>query len=918
MPNPMLFASATAIKLRTRKLGVSAPAAATGGGFANHVAVLQSQGITDLQALGKLSISGIVIPQAGILRPTPGLLAPGGLVERTAPFSGVLHLRLPGAGVGPAGAELSVDRVGGTGNVLKVEPIRRLVPALPRTNTFRAALLASTVVQIPVAYWVADEITIADDTMIVLKQPHHWLVVLANKITLGTNVGFVWEQVNKGVPPQAPRRPKADTPPTSTTMGGTNGSDGANGSKGANGYDGDGGPEIEIWTLDLNRMPAEVLIAGQNGFQGGKGQDGQNGQNGARGRGFRSGYLGSCESGPGDGGDGGDGGNGGPGGRGGAGGRGGRFNLFAPAEVLNVVSAQGFYIDTKGGLKGPASPGGGPGAAGSGGPAGNQRDVIGCPTDFGHTGKDGSRAGASGVAGEPGRDGDHLVNAEALTPIKKADYQLAFNKPAIYQLSVLSGRVGDTVSAVGKGFADTDAVYVDNAKAVTTFVSDTLLTFVVPSAGGGRQKAVCVKQKDGTASNNATLQILPDILWIEQDGKRSTANPPSRFTPGKQVTVVGTGFSAGPTIAVNGQYVPAADVVLENSTKLSFTLVRPPTVTRNPAGEPVTITMTLRDGSEARPVQIVLDTLVMVVFGDSIQWGQGLREDLKFHSLVEQHVGGNGAIGVYKTVHAHSGATIGVGDNHHEDPVDGEVPTSYPTILQQVDLFGGPPALVDLVLLDGGINDIGVEAIVNPLENGELQNLIQQHCMADMKVLLKTVTQRFANAKIVVTGYFAIVSDDSSLAALISLLAGLGMLAGGPVAAAVAGGVSAHQKNVMESRSKAFAEQANGKLLQAVNEVKAENAQAGLNASIVFAKPEFQSKNAIFADDAWLWGIELDLGPADDYQLGGVEEQRAQACSLVESNDPSRTNETKCVRASLGHPNKAGAAEYARAIRAAL
>jgi len=66
----------------------------------------------------------------------------------------------------------------------------------------------------------------------------------------------------------------------------------------------------------------------------------------------------------------------------------------------------------------------------------------------------------------------------------------------------------------------------------------------------------------------------------------------------------------------------------------------------------------------------------MVVLGDSIQWGQGLREDLKFHTLVQNHINPGGAIGVYKTVHAHSGAIIGVGVNHQGPPVDGEVPTS--------------------------------------------------------------------------------------------------------------------------------------------------------------------------------------------------------------------------------------------------
>jgi lysophospholipase L1-like esterase len=927
MPTPTLFVLPTNLKLLPRKLAVGAEMPVATSALASHIAALQSQGILDLTALGRLPISGTVIPQPGILCPRPGLVAPADLVDRTTMFQGVFHLRLTGAGAGALGGELPIDRVGGTADVLKAKPIQRVVPIAPRpAGPIRLVMSpATSVLSIPAAYWAADEITIADNTMIVLGQPHHWLVMIANKVTLGTNVSCVWEQKSKEVPPQASPRLRASTPPQSTTMGGTDGADGAAGSLGASGPDGDAGPEIEMWMLALNRLPTEVLISGQDGFQGAQGQNGQGGQNGARGRDWRLGTLGTCASGPGNGGDGGNGGAGGRGGAGGAGGRGGRFSVFAPAEVLGVVSAEGFYIEANGGLGGPSGKGGLGGAAGSGGRHGDQRTPVGCPTDFGKDGHDG-HAGAKGADGAPGPNGDHFPNAATLTPIKKKDFDQAFNRPAIYNLSAESARVGDTLTAVGKGFADTDSVYVGNAKAAMTFISDTLLSFVVPATEGGRQRPVQVRQQDGTVSNNATLQILPVILWIEQEEKKSNANPAPRFSPGKRVTIVGSGFSPGPTILVNDQNAADNDVKFESSSRVSFTLLRPHNVkitprsrSNDPDVESAKISMKLRDDSvSSEPIDVILDTTVMVVFGDSIAWGQGLREDLKFHSLVEKHLGGNGVIGVYKTVKAHSGAVIGVGDNRSERPVNGEVPTSYPTVLQQVDAYDGNPALVDLVILDGGINDIGVEAIISPLADSNLPSLINHYCYTDMKVLLKKVTQRFPNAQVVVTGYFQIITDSSSLVQLYCYLMALGMLLGGPVAAAVVGGVSAAQKDTMVSHCKTFADSANAKLLQAVNDVKSENAAAGQNSRIAFAKLNYLGKNAIFADESWLWGLELDGGPADDVELGGVEDKRAQACSIVESDDPDRTLEIKCVRASVGHPNQAGAAEYARAIIAVL
>jgi hypothetical protein len=793
-------------------------------------------------------------------------------------------------------------------------------------------------VPISTAYWAANEIEIADDTAIILQQPHHWLVIIANKITFGANVVFSWQKEERGIPATPEKLGKPDTPPTSIYMSGTDGINGAPGGPGGNGYCGDSGPEIEIWSLDLNRLPNEVLIAGQDGqyivlpdgreVSGGRGQDGQDGQDGARGRGF---VLGSCpltcESGPGNGGRGGDGGSGGSGGKGGDGGHGGRFNLYVPLNVLANVGSQGYYIDTKEGQGKPGGDGGEGGQGGDGGTKGNDRDGVGCSTDFGQDGSPGN-LGPRGPQGNPGNPGDHFTDAEKFFTIDRNAFIAAFNKPAITGLSAESASYGDVITAIGKNFSNQDLVFVDNIQANTNYISDTLITFIVPSTNGGRQKSVYVKQQDGTTSNRATLQILPKIMWIEQIGQKSTDNPPARFTPGKGATIVGTGFSAGLTIRINDQYVLNSDITFIDSTKVSFIPFRPANVIPNPSGESVSIEVVLNDSSASGLVQIVLDTVVMVVFGDSIQWGQGLRDDLKFHHMVEQYVGNNGSIGVYKTVHAHSGATIGVRDNNLGSPLNGEVPTSYPTILQQVDLYAGDPAIVDFVLIDGGINDITVPEIVSPIATSDLTSLVQKHCYDDMKVLLEKVAEpgRFSQAKIIVTGYYPIVSDDSDLNALILLLAGLGMLAGGEVggivgglAGAIVGGVvSVTQKDVMVSRCKRFSDEANQKLQQAVADVKAANAAQSLNQQLFFAKPDFKKSNAIFASDSWLWSIENDLGPADDEQYGGVEGARSTACHLVDSQDPDRTSMTICIRASMGHPNVKGAQEYGRVIQALL
>jgi len=444
-----------------------------------------------------------------------------------------------------------------------------------------------------------------------------------------------------------------------------------------------------------------------------------------------------------------------------------------------------------------------------------------------------------------------------------------------------------------------------------------MLSFTVPQTTGGRQKAVVVKQQDGTLSNSATLHIVPKLFYAEYQGKKSTDRPSPRFTPGDKITLIGSGFAPDASVRVKDGYVSGADVQYVDPTRLTFKLIRPSSMPEGPEGAPpdgeaVDVEVVLPDGSTSGAIEILLDTYVIAVFGDSIQWGQGLREDLKFHSLVENHVKtAKGDIGICKTVLAHSGAIIGVGDYTQLSPVDGEVPTSYPTILQQIDAYPHAPALLDLVLLDGGINDISVEEIVSPIATSNLINLAQQHCYNNMKVLLTKAAQQFPNARIIVTGYYPIVTDDSDLSALILLLAGLGMLIGGLVGAIVGGLVSVTQKAVMVSRSNTFATEANNKLQDAVNDV---NATLTGGARIFFAKPNFGSRNAIFAPNTWLWGIDTDLSPEDDEQIGGVAPTRNQACENVEDSDPSRTVMVICKNASMGHPNVAGANEYARAI----
>jgi hypothetical protein len=85
------------------------------------------------------------------------------------------------------------------------------------------------------------------------------------------------------------------------------------------------------------------------------------------------------------------------------------------------------------------------------------------------------------------------------------------------------------------------------------------------------------------------------------------------------------------------------------------------------------------------------------------------------------------------------------------------------------------------------------------------------------------------------------------------------------------------------------------------------NASTGAG-RVYLAAPAWSADHAALAPDPWLFGIALDwhLSPQDP-----VAAERHHACDLYEADLLRRQ---QCYRASAGHPNTLGAAEFARAV----
>jgi len=153
------------------------------------------------------------------------------------------------------------------------------------------------------------------------------------------------------------------------------------------------------------------------------------------------------------------------------------------------------------------------------------------------------------------------------------------------------------------------------------------------------------------------------------------------------------------------------------------------------------------------------DPLHMLALGDSIMWGQGLKQDRKFWWRVKCWLEEKTERQVVEKVVAHSGAHL---DNSQTTPPrftsnDGEVNLPFPTVNQQLDqvlkFYGNDRLNVDLVLVNGCINDVDVSNLLDATTAHEwLRGRVTTACRTGMHALLRRIATSFPNAQVLVPG----------------------------------------------------------------------------------------------------------------------------------------------------------------------
>jgi lysophospholipase L1-like esterase len=173
----------------------------------------------------------------------------------------------------------------------------------------------------------------------------------------------------------------------------------------------------------------------------------------------------------------------------------------------------------------------------------------------------------------------------------------------------------------------------------------------------------------------------------------------------------------------------------------------------------------------------------LLVLGDSIASGQGLREEHRFYTLTKNWLETEIFAEQRKVnlkVKAHSGTTLNL---HGEeaaafakaeidvtDSLNPELNVSFPSVRAQIDIAAKEyktekisPESVNLIMLTGGINDITTAVILDPFgDEKKLRAEIAKYCRDSMREILEHAGSVFPNATIVLAGYYPLISTKTS------------------------------------------------------------------------------------------------------------------------------------------------------------
>ena len=340
------------------------------------------------------------------------------------------------------------------------------------------------------------------------------------------------------------------------------------------------------------------------------------------------------------------------------------------------------------------------------------------------------------------------------------------------------------------------------------------------------------------------------------------------------------------------------------------------------------------------------EPLEMLVLGDSIMWGQGLRPEEKFSWRIKCWLQEKTNREVRQSVFAHSGALIaGATETPRFKSDDGEVNLPYPSINEELDharaFYGPGNTKVNLILLDGCINDVDVSNLLSVATDPKwLRERINTSCKVGMHDLLKRVTDTFPNARVIVPSYYRIISSSTADNAFIRQLA-KSLNSSRPEARRMS---DKEMRDRLIKLSELWYRASSADIREAVETTNAELAARSLPPRVSFVEIDYWPEHSFSADDTLLWNfifgstnlsglrkfiVILSFGTNAYKPNDEVRESRNRSCNETfkapkdVKETPAEKSSRKdrlliCRYASLGHPNEMGALVYTEAIKGHL
>jgi lysophospholipase L1-like esterase len=367
----------------------------------------------------------------------------------------------------------------------------------------------------------------------------------------------------------------------------------------------------------------------------------------------------------------------------------------------------------------------------------------------------------------------------------------------------------------------------------------------------------------------------------------------------------------------------------------------------------------------------------LLILGDSIAWGQGLRPEHRWRELLVARLEATLNRPVREIApQVHSGATIGLGDRGEIDQPGlyspdiytpgqekptlldngayaGELPSSTPTVLAQLDALDAISAddPIDLVVVSAGINDVRIARFLNPLASEKfVDDLIDIHCRRHLTVLLDRIRVRCVDrnpaCRVLVLSYYQMVSDQSinfpSVYDFVSavftspprspaerrnrrVIVGIAeaeqlaqQLPNATQNTTVSETQQAKQEPDIVKRVAAAAKRFYDASEKAISEA-VDDANRLAPPAFVHVTPRISTNEALYvapSSASYLWAATI-VGHKPPEPTDEVRSDREPLCEKLYGATGPALNE--CNIASIGHPNKSGASDgYFEALWAAI